>query len=110
MTPQQHINLLVRDLHQTAIEKGFWDKSQNVGEKLMLVNTELSEFLESYRKDYLSPDEHCPDFSNQTIELADAVIRILDLAGWLNIHNLGDAIFAKWQYNKSRPYLHGKKF
>jgi hypothetical protein len=76
----------------------------------MLVNTELSEFLEAYRKDDLTADEHCPEFTNQTIEIADAIIRLLDLAGWLNMHNIGDAVIAKWQYNKTRPYLHGKNF
>lgn len=104
------INLLVQECHQNAINKDFWAASQNVGEKLMLVNTELSEFFEKYRQGDLSADEHCPEFTNQTIEVADALIRLFDLAGWLNMHNLGDAVLAKMMYNKTRPSLHGKMF
>ena len=110
MTPSESINLLVRDCHQNAINKDFWAASQNVGEKLMLHITELGEFFEKYRKDDLSPDEHCPEFPNQTIEIADAIIRLFDLAGWLQMHNLGDALQAKMMYNLTRPQLHGKKF
>jgi hypothetical protein len=110
MTTPESINLLVKDCHQNAINKDFWAASQNVGEKLMLVNTELAEFFEMYRKDNLAADEHCPDFTNQTIEIADAIIRLFDLAGWLHMHNLGEAIEAKMKYNLTRPQLHGKKF
>lgn len=104
------IRLLIKDVHQNAIKHGFWEVSQNVGEKVALIHTELSEFFEGYRKDNFRPDEHCPEFTNQTIELADTVIRILDLAGWLHMHNLGNAIQAKMLYNQTRERLHGKKF
>jgi NTP pyrophosphatase (non-canonical NTP hydrolase) len=110
MTQPELINLLVRDCHLNAVSKDFWAASQNIGEKLMLVNTELGEFFEKYRKGDLSADEHCPDFTNQTIEIADTIIRLLDLAGWLEMHNLGEAIQAKMIYNLTRPSLHGKKF
>lgn len=41
------------------------------------------------------------------VELADAVIRVLDLAGALGV-DLESAMLAKHDYNKSRPYRHGK--
>lgn len=104
------IRLLVKDCHATAIEKDFWSASQDIGNKLMLVNTELCEFFERCRRGDLSPDEHCPEFTNQTIEIADTLIRIFDLAGWLEMHNLGEAIVAKMAYNRTREKLHGKKF
>jgi NTP pyrophosphatase (non-canonical NTP hydrolase) len=137
----QAINQLVKAAHQNAINKDFWAASQNVGEKIALIHTEmhefaeklekdgappevitlvkkklfemgecLSKFLEGYRKDDLSPDEHCPMFTNQTIEFADFFIRLGDLAGWLHMYNLGEAIEAKMRYNETRPSLHGKKF
>lgn len=43
------------------------------------------------------------------IELADAVIRIADLCGYLEI-DLEAAIREKMEYNASRPFKHGKKF
>ena len=111
MTTPQHINLLVHDVHQNAIDHGFWDKSQNVGEKVALACGELAgEFLESYRTDDLRPDEHCPDFTNQTIELADTVIRSLDIAGWLHIYNLGDAIAAKMDTTAPDQSFTGRNF
>ena len=42
-------------------------------------------------------------------ELADATIRIFDLAKKMNI-NLEKHIEAKHRYNKTRPTMHGKKY
>lgn len=43
------------------------------------------------------------------VELADAVIRIADLCGFMGI-DLEAAIVEKMAYNETRPYKHGKKF
>jgi NTP pyrophosphatase (non-canonical NTP hydrolase) len=109
MTPQKTINDLVTSAHQNAIEHGFWEVDQNIGSKSMLIVTELAEFFENYRKNHIRPDDHLPAFANSTIELSDVIIRIFDLAGHFNMP-LGEAIMAKMEFNKSRPYLHGKKF
>jgi NTP pyrophosphatase (non-canonical NTP hydrolase) len=104
------INDLVKSAHLNAIDKDFWTVDQNIGNKIALIHSELSEFFEGYRRDTgFQPDEHCKEFTNMSIELADTVIRIFDLAGWLDLP-LGDAILAKMEYNKTRPKLHGKKF
>lgn len=42
------------------------------------------------------------------IELADAIIRILDYCGYAGI-DIDAAISQKHEYNKSRPYRHGGK-
>ena len=42
------------------------------------------------------------------IELADAIIRICDTCGQYGI-DLDRAIRLKMEYNKTRPYKHGKK-
>jgi hypothetical protein len=42
------------------------------------------------------------------VELADAVIRVCDLAGAMNL-DLAAAIETKHRYNKTRPYRHGGK-
>ena len=96
--------------HRRMIEKGFWTEGQerNFGETIALIHSELSEALEGHR--HGNPmDEHCPLFTSVEIELADAVIRILDLAGSKpNLFRIGAAIAAKMEYNLSRPRKHGK--
>jgi len=86
--------------HQIAKEKGFWDKSQNIGEKLMLIVTEVAEACEA--------DRH-GDKENFKEEIADTFIRLFDLCGYLNI-NIENEINKKMIINKGRPRLHGKKY
>ena len=42
-------------------------------------------------------------------ELADTLIRLLDLVGFLDM-DIDGWVEAKLRYNKSRPYKHGKRF
>ena len=94
------------EVHKLAVDNGFWDTGLNTPlGRLMLVVTELGEAAEAIRKPHM--DEHCPDFTNYEIELADAVIRIMDIAGGENL-DLSGAILAKMAYNKTRPFRHGK--
>lgn len=76
-------------------------------EKIALIHSEVSEALEGVRKP--GPDAHCPEFTSEEVELADALIRILDYAGGFNIR-LSEAMEAKLLYNAQRPFKHGKKF
>lgn len=73
--------------------------------KIALIHSELGEMTEGVRKPH--PDEHCPAFTSEEIELADALIRAFDYAGAFRLR-LGEAVLAKMEYNKSRPYKHGK--
>ena len=70
-----------------------------VAEKLVLIHSEISEAMEAARKNL--KDDKLPHRSGVEVELADAVIRILDLAGALNL-DLAGAIQEKLAFNKTR--------
>ena len=107
------LHLMCTDVHATNVEHGFFEgtnpKNHNeIGHRLLLVTTEVAECFEGIRKG-LGNDEHCPEFSNEEIEIADAMIRLMDYASWRGLR-LGRAIVAKARFNEGRPYKHGKKF
>lgn len=68
--------------------------------QLMLIVTELAEAFEA---------DMAGDFGNFAEEIADAVIRILDLCGSCKIR-LQDEVLAKMRTNETRPHRHGKKY
>jgi len=74
-------------------------KDRNVGEMLMLIVSEVSEAMEGHRKGLA--DDKLPHRSMIEVELADAVIRICDLAGYLQL-DLGGAIAEKLAFNAQR--------
>ena len=126
------IKTLCKEAHKLAVEKGFWGIQlpqcktvRNKSELLMLVVTELAEACEAlrhnhrqhYKKNCKTPglcractrtteEWHKDTFED---ELADAVIRICDLAESEGI-DLEWQIKKKLEYNKSRPSKHGKEF
>lgn len=101
------IQMLVTECH--TANKSWWldlntlkpltpDKI-NVGEKLMLIVSEIAEAMEGHRKNLM--DDKLPHRSQLEVELADALIRIFDLAGGLNL-DLAGAFTEKMHYNASR--------
>ena len=70
-----------------------------VAQKLCLTHSEVSEAMEGHRKGLM--DDHLPHRPMIEVELADAVIRIADLAGALGI-DLGGAVQEKLHYNAQR--------
>jgi NTP pyrophosphatase (non-canonical NTP hydrolase) len=102
-------NRLAEQVHQIAVDKGWWNEPRNDGEIIALMHSELSEALEYLRHDNPASD-HIPDFTGVEEEMADVIIRILDMApsrGW----RIAEAILAKMEYNRGRPIKHGgKKF
>lgn len=73
--------------------------NRNVGEMLALVHSEISEALEGHRKNLM--DDKLPDRPMIEVELADAIIRIFDIAGGLDL-DLGGAFVDKLRYNRTR--------
>lgn len=72
---------------------------RNVGELLMLITSELAEAMEGHRKDLM--DDKLPHRKMLEVEIADALIRIFDVAGGLGL-DLGGAFVEKMAYNAQR--------
>ena len=86
------------DLAKESREDTRFGKSL-VAEKLCLIHSEVSEAMEGARKNL--HDDKLPHRRMIEVELADAVIRILDLSGALEL-DLSGAIFEKLEYNSKR--------
>lgn len=72
---------------------------RNKAEMLCLVHSEISEAMEGERKSLM--DDHLPNRPMAEVELADAVIRIMDYAGRWG-YDIGGAVMEKIQYNRNR--------
>lgn len=112
-----NIDKLQKDIHDSNAVAGWWtdletgtnlaDEARRgsrlgkaiVAEKLCLIHSEVSEAMEGARKNL--PDDKLPHRPMIEVELADAVIRILDLCGALNL-DLEGAINEKRAYNSKR--------
>lgn len=123
------MNELRDKIYQNAKAKGFWDKERNMGEALMLIVTELAEALEVHRASGQLPeftegqklslekmsDETFPETFAIMVkdtfhdEMADVLIRVLDLCGGYNI-DIDWHVKMKMRYNATRARLHGKKY
>ena len=115
-----NINILTRHIHDANVAAGWWsdgtmNNSSDAGPgnlrqphnlkyviptKLALAHSELSAALEGFRKGL--NDDHLPTRPMIEVELADAIIRILDIAGALNL-DVGGALVEKFNYNQTRP-------
>lgn len=92
-----------KEVHDCALEKGWWDNDRPIPELLCLLHSEISEALESYRNNTPEGEKHC-----LSEELADLVIRVWDMCGALGI-DIAEAVNKKHQYNLTRSYRHGNK-
>jgi NTP pyrophosphatase (non-canonical NTP hydrolase) len=101
---------LAINLHEVAVEKGFWPEEVDdifIAKQCMMIVSEVTEVMEAIRKD--KGEEEI------TKEFADIIIRTLDLyagaveAGYTRL-SLDQALREKVDFNKTRPEKHGVRF
>jgi NTP pyrophosphatase (non-canonical NTP hydrolase) len=76
-----------------------WEDPYKIPGVLALIHSEVSEALEGFRHN---------DRPNFEEELADVIIRVLDLCSGLGI-DIETVIMAKLEHNRQRGYKHGGK-
>lgn len=120
------IEQLVEDSYRNSEEHGFWDDAEEmikighkdwmfryiIPTKLDLIVSEASEALDNVRDGTLEQGKLL--WYNESgkpegfaSEIADAIIRLCDVAGYLGI-DLEYVLEEKHRYNQSRPLKHGK--
>lgn len=108
-----NLDRLSMRLHETAVEKGFWDVLGSLPEEekfvfyakqIAMIHSEATEVLEALRKS--------KGHEQVVEELADIIIRVCDLYEGLRengevMYSLNKTVRSKAHINKGRPKLHG---
>ena len=121
------LNELRNKAYKTACEHGWHDKpvmdrTEHILAELALIHSEVSEASEAVRtgnfftiqKSAVEVIEESNELFKNTIkdsfqdELADIIIRVLDLCGERKI-DIESHVLAKMMYNEGRSYKHGGK-
>ena len=121
---------LSKQIHAGNVQRGFYDHPATFPDRCMLIVSEIAEAVEAHRENRLAEAgaaRHIvlkmhemdmaafPDYFRSLVkdtvqdEIADAIIRLLDLSGYMGI-DIDAHVHAKLAYNATRPRLHGKAY
>lgn len=111
-----HLNGLAELAHACAKDHGFHDENagrstvENFAIWTTNIHGEVSELWEAARNNTLDQpcDKPALNLTCEEEELADIILRTLDLAKARNV-NIGLAVIMKYNFNLTRPHKHGHK-
>lgn len=104
------LKAFIKEVHQVAKDHGWHDAPSKTDlECMMLMVSEVAEAVEEIRKGIPPNKTYVVNGKPEgtPVELADVLLRVFDYAESRNI-DLVEAMLLKHEYNKSRPYKHGK--
>jgi len=105
---------LSKECHAIAVSKGFYDGERGaatdpeISKRLLLIVTEVAEACEAHRNGNFGAGCQ-PSKDTFPDEMADILIRVFDLCGWLDI-DIQKQFDFKMGLNKDREHLHGKNY
>ena len=94
------LTALSMEVYENASQEGFHDNKREFGTCVALAHSELSEALEAHR--HGCPDEEIAE------ELADTIIRVLDMAVEFDL-DIAEALVGKMSINRHREHMHDGK-
>jgi len=115
------IKIIAKEIHARAVEKGWYDKSQDedsfIERMCNNLHDEVSELHEAWRNNGLRSlcdktgammEMGIEPLTNLEEELADIIIRVLDNAEYLEV-DIEKAVISKHAFNHTRKTRHGGK-
>lgn len=92
-----NINELAKTIHAQNVDAGWWPEDTCIYTKIQLISTEVAEATEGERKNLM--DDHLPHRRMGEVELADVLIRTLDLGGYMG-HRYDCTLEVPCQFDK----------
>lgn len=101
---------VAKKVHRLMKSQGFWRsaKRQDICKRLAHAHSELSEAFECLRSGN-PPDKDISDMSGVEVQLADVLGILMDMEIGCGF-DISKALLKKMEFNKTRGYLHGRKF
>jgi len=106
---RQSWDRMAQRVHKLSVESGFWeDEERHPTHPIALAMSELGEALEAWRMGNVS-DKNITTRTGFAVQMGDVLGILLDMCAGYGL-DLSGALIDKMEFNKTRGYLHGKRY